>query len=106
MEIKLRILAGVILMFISGATLADWHRGKIEMIAVGYDGKTISVGQVGFSRGDCTCYKVWPNRYCLDRSRESFEQEYALLLAAKAKEKSVSINIDEQTCFVRAVYER
>lgn len=85
---------------------ADWHSGTIDMIAIGYDGKTISIGQTGSTKENFTCYSTWPNRFCLDRTRESFNEEYALLLSAKARNKSVSINIDETTCFIKAVYER
>jgi len=95
----------IILLCMSSTSFADWHVGKIDMIAIGYDGKTISIGQAGATKTDCTCYSVWPNRFCLDRTRESFQQEYAMLLAAKAKDKPVGINIDEQTCFVIAIYE-
>lgn len=92
-------------LFFSSSVLADWHSGTIEMIAIGYDGKTISIGQTGSTKTDCTCYSTWSNRYCLDRTRESFREEYSLLLSAKARNKSVSINIDESTCKIKAIYE-
>ncbi len=89
----------------STSVLSDWHSGTIEMIAIGYDGKTISIGQTGSTKKDCTCYPAWPNRFCLDRTRESFKEEYSLLLSAKARNKSVAINIDETTCKIKAIYE-
>ena len=102
----MKILIAILYLCFSTFSYADWHAGKIDMIAIGYDGKTISVGLKGTTRTDCTCYSSWPTRYCLDRTRDSFEQEYALLLSAKAKDKSVNINIDETTCKVIAIYER
>lgn len=89
----------------STSVFANWHSGTIEMIAIGYDGKTISIGQTGSTKTDCTCYSTWPNRYCLDRTRESFKEEYSLLLSAKARNKSLAIHIDETTCKVKAIYE-
>lgn len=47
------------LLIASSASYADWHHGKIEMIAIGYDGKTISIGQVGSTKTNCTCYPTW-----------------------------------------------
>ena len=99
-------LVTLVLFFCSLNVFADWHRGKITMVAIGYDGKTVSIGQEGFDRTNCTCYSSWPNRYCLDRSRESFKDEYALLLSAQARNKSVSIHIDESTCNITALYEQ
>ena len=84
---------------------AGWHSGEINMIAIGYDGNTISIGQEDFSKSNCTCYPTWPNRACLDRSRASFNEEYALILSAKARNVPVSININEATCQVVAIYE-
>ncbi|EGU49883.1 hypothetical protein VINI7043_26265 [Vibrio nigripulchritudo ATCC 27043] len=94
-----------LLLIASSASYADWHHGKIEMIAIGYDGKTISIGQAGSTKTNCTCYPTWPNRYCLNRDRISFNEEYALLLAAKSRGQSVALNIDETTCQVIAMYE-
>ncbi|TMP24034.1 hypothetical protein CWB99_22815 [Pseudoalteromonas rubra] len=85
---------------------ADWHSGRIEMIAIGYDGKTISIGMEGTTKTDCKCYPTWPNRFCLDRNRTSFNEEFSLLLSAKAQGKAVALQIDETTCIVNAMYER
>lgn len=92
-------------LFFSNMALADWHHGKLGIVAFGYDGKTISVGQQGFNRTNCTCYPAWPGRYCLNTARDTFEKEYAFILSAKARNKSISINIDENTCKIRAMYE-
>jgi hypothetical protein len=100
-----RSLLYVVLVLISSSVFAEWHKGKIQIIAIGYDGKTISIVQEGYTKDNCTCYKAWPNHYCLDRTRESFKDEFAFLLAAKAKGKSVSLNIDEATCYIQAMYE-
>lgn len=102
----MKYLIVILLAFSSTFIMADWHHGKLGIIAIGYDGKTVSIGQEGFTRSDCTCYSAWPNRFCLDPNRETFEQEYAFILSAKARDKSVSINIDETTCKIRAMYEK
>ncbi|ARC94716.1 hypothetical protein B6A42_25050 [Vibrio coralliilyticus] len=101
----MKIITFIIAAFISFSAAADWHYGKINLLAIAYDGKTISVGQEGFTRSDCTCYPTWPNRYCLDRDRLSFDEEYSMLLAAKAKNAVLAIHIDEATCVVKAMYE-
>ncbi|BDU37579.1 hypothetical protein [Vibrio nigripulchritudo] len=93
------------LLIASSASYADWHHGKIEIISIGYDGKTISIGQAGSTKTNCTCYPTWPNLYCLNRDRISFNEEYALLLAAKSRGQPVALNIDETTCQVTAMYE-
>jgi hypothetical protein len=85
--------------------LADWHSGNVEMVAIGYDGKTISIGQAGSTRTNCTCYSTWPNRYCLDNTRDTFKEEYSLILSAKARNKSLNININEDSCKITAIYE-
>lgn len=101
----MKLFTTFFMLFISPFALADWHHGKIDMIAIGYDGKTVSIGQVGFTGKNCTCYSAWPNRFCLDPNRETFDKEYALILSAKARDKKVSINIDENSCKIRAIYE-
>ena len=101
----MRILLFFSVFLMSVSCFADWHSGKIDIIGIGYDGKTIVIGQQGFTKTNCTCYSTWPNRYCLDGNRDSFKDEYALLLSAKARDKSVNINIDETTCYIKAMYE-
>ncbi|MBL4703803.1 MAG: hypothetical protein JKY54_04740 [Flavobacteriales bacterium] len=93
-------------LFNTSVANADWHSGKIDMIAIGYDGKTIQIGQAGSTKTDCTCYSAWASRYCLDPSRDTYKEEYALALSAKARDKSVNINIDEVTCKIKAIYEK
>lgn len=102
----MKFLIALLLITASNNALADWHHGKLGIIAFGYDGKTISVGQQGTTKADCSCYPAWPTRYCLDNSRDTFEKEYAFLLSIKARDKSVSINIDEETCKIIAMYEK
>ena len=94
-----------ILAAFSMSVSADWHSGKIAIILIGYDGKTVAIGQEGATKTDCTCYPAWPNRYCLNRARESFKEEYALLLSVKARGISVALNINEETCEIKAMYE-
>ena len=101
----MKLLVLIVGLMASASSFAGWYSGKIEMIAVGYDGRTISIAQENSTRNDCTCYPTWPNRYCMDRSRESFSEEYALLLSAKARGASVALHIDETTCQIRAMYE-
>ena len=95
----------ILTLFFLPSALADWHSGTIDIIAIGYDGKTIAISQLNSTRNNCTCYPTWPNRYCLDRSRDSFKEEYALILSAKARNKSLNININETSCKVIAIYE-
>lgn len=102
----MRYFITIVLMFFSTIASAEWHHGKLGIIAIGYDGETISIGQDGFTKSDCTCYPAWPSRYCLDPNRSTFEQEYAFLLSIKARDKSVSINIDETTCKIKSMYEQ
>ena len=70
-----KLLLSLSLIF-STSVFADWHGGTIDMVAIGYDGKTISVGQTGSTKTDCTCYSTWPNRYCLDRTRNDWGQVF------------------------------
>jgi hypothetical protein len=82
---------------------ADWHTGTVTSVNVGYDGMTISFGLSGWSRSNCTCYPSWSTYMCLDRSRNTFKEEYAWLLSARATQQLVSVNIDEATCKVQAI---
>jgi len=102
----MKYVISILLIVASNWALADWHHGKLGIVAIGYDGKTVSIGQEGFTKSDCTCYSAWPSRYCLDTSRDTFEKEYAFLLSIKARDKSVSIYIDETTCKISAMYEK
>jgi hypothetical protein len=92
-------------MVAAGPALADWHAGTITELGIGYDGATIVFAISGWSRTNCTCYSTWPTLACLDSSRQTFKQEYAWLLAARRSEANVSVNIDETTCKVVAVFE-
>ncbi|WP_444888486.1 hypothetical protein [Microbulbifer sp. JMSA008] len=103
---EMKYLLVLALSLVSSVSAADWHQGELEYVGVGYDGETITFSQVGVSRNNCTCYPAWPTRNCLDRSRDTFEQEYAFLLSAKARGISVSVNVDETTCKVIGMYEK
>lgn len=83
---------------------ADWHSGTVSQINIGYDGATVSFLLSGWVRSNCTCYPAWPNYMCLDASRPALKLEYALLLAAHLQGQTVSVNIDETTCRVVAMY--
>ena len=84
---------------------ADWHAGTVDQFAFGYDGTTITFTITGYVRTNCTCYSAWPQMACLDRSRTSFKEEFAWLLAARARGTTININVDETTCRVVAMYE-
>lgn len=84
---------------------ADWYSGSIRHIGVGYDGSTVTVALSGWARNSCTCYAAWPTYMCLQRTRASFREEYALLLKAKAEGRVVNVHIDEASCTVMAIYE-
>ena len=101
----------IALLFLSVAafslpTFAGWHVGEVSMVAIGYDGKTISVGQKGRTLSGCTCYPTWPNRMCLDETRASHEKEFAMLISAQARGEKVGININESTCEITSIYEQ
>jgi hypothetical protein len=84
---------------------ADWHSGAITGLHVGYDGTTIMFDMAGFVRSNCTCYSPWPNYMCLDRSRVSFREEFAMMETARLTGVTMNVNIDEVTCKVLAMYE-
>lgn len=84
---------------------ADWHYGTVNELSIGYDGSTVTVKVTGLQRSNCTCYASWPDQACLDRTRASFLEEYALLLSARRTGQAVGINIDETTCKILAIYE-
>jgi hypothetical protein len=96
-------LASAILGSIASPAFADWHYGTVTGLSVAYDGSTVVVIVSGWTRTNCTCYSTWPTAACLDRSRTSFHEEYALLLSARRVGQPVGINIDEATCKVLAI---
>ena len=84
---------------------ADWHEGKIIQIAVGHDGKTITIKSENWTRNDCTCYPGWGGNMCLDETRDTFDMEKSIILSAKARGQVLGLFIDETTCKVKAIYE-
>jgi hypothetical protein len=97
------ILVSVFLGSMVSPAFADWHYGTVSGLSVAYDGSTVVVIVSGWSRTNCTCYSTWPTAACLDRTRTSFHEEYALLLSARRTGQPVGINIDETTCTVLAI---
>lgn len=89
----------------SHSALADWHYGRVEQLGFGYDGISVVFRLTGWSRNNCTCYSAWPNQMCLDRNRDTYKEEYAWLLRARATGQEVGVNIDETTCKVLALFE-
>lgn len=90
----------------SSVCLAGWYSGKISEVDVAFDGRTITLKVEGWSRDNCTCYSSWPSSMCLDANRDAHDFEKAMLLSALARGKSMSFYINEQTCFVTAMYEK
>lgn len=84
---------------------ADWHGGTVTQLAFHYDGSTVSFVISGWTRNNCTCNNAWPQMACLDRSRASFKEEYAWLLAARARGTPINVYLDETSCRVVAAYE-
>ncbi len=83
---------------------AGWRSGKVRIIASTYEGDTMAFTLVGVTPS-CSCPSYWANHMCLDGSRATYSQEYALLLSAKARDMTIHANIDEATCLVKAIYE-
>ncbi len=100
------VLATMIVGLLSeGVAYADWHTGRVTSIGHAYDGQTITFAVSGWSRNNCTCYSVWTDSMCLDRTRQSFSEDYAMLLSARASGQQVWVNIDETSCKIRALLE-
>ena len=101
--LKAAVAAAIVTM--SGGAQADWHGGKVSQVNIGYDGSTITFVIAGWVRNNCTCYAVWNNTMCLNRSRLTYKEEVALLYMARARDSVLYANIDEATCSVVAIYE-
>lgn len=104
-SISSRFVLAFLLVASTMPAFADWRAGKIVFIGFGYDGSTVTVDLSGWDRTDCSCYSPWPTYMCLDRTRTSFKEEYALLLKARMMDQAVNVNIDETTCTIIAMYE-
>jgi hypothetical protein len=100
-----RLLATVALLTAAGPASADWHAGKATGIHIGYDGSTVMLLLSGWTRTNCTCYSTWPTYMCLNRTRTSFKEEFAILLKARANDDNLAINIDEASCSIIALSE-
>ncbi len=96
-----RATLGLLLAPAASPALADWHAGKVTQLAIGYDGSTITF----LNRSNCTCYSPWPGLMCLDRTRATHKEEFAMLLRARATATDINVHIDEGTCRVVALYE-
>ncbi len=95
----------LLLALASAETNADWHGGKVTMMSIGYDGKTIAFKVAGWTRNNCTCNPTWPEQMCLDSTRATYDFEKAVLLSARARGSELSANIEESSCKVVALYE-
>lgn len=97
-----RVLVSILGMLTATSAHADWHSGVITRLGVGYDGSTITFALSGWTRTNCTCYSSWPTYMCLQRSRTSFREEFAMLLRLKSEGGTINVNIDEASCSVIA----
>ncbi len=102
-NVKLLILIIAMIAVSSNLAFADWHKGKINQISIGYDGKMVTMRVDGWSRNNCTCYQTWSQLMCLDRTRDSFNDEYAMLLMLFAQQLEVELHINETTCMIGAI---
>lgn len=102
---SVKALAILAMFGVSTIAVAAWHSGKVTTLGVSYDGTTVSFKLGNWVRSDCTCNNAWPDQMCLDRSRSSFKEEYAWLLTARTTGRVVSVNIDETSCKVIALFE-
>ena len=102
----MKVLLGVVsFLLITSVSHAGWHLGKVKSIAIGYDGKTTTFVIDGWVRNDCTCYPDWTGSMCLDSTRDTLKIEQAMLLSAKARNKEIHANINEETCRVTSLEE-
>lgn len=102
MRRALLMVTALTAVLLSSNARADWHTGKVVSFWFGYDGNTTMVLLSGWNRNNCTCYPAWPSYMCLDRSRASYKEEFAFLLASHARDKDVQLQIDETTCRINA----
>ena len=82
---------------------AEWHVGLVNTLSSTYDGLTVTLTLTNWTRSNCTCNPTWPSNMCLDKTRETFKMEFAMLYGAKLAERPVSVYIDETTCRVVSV---
>lgn len=86
-----------------------WRTGYIQEIASGYDGSSITFKMADLTQNSeeidytaCTCDASW-KKLCLDTSRQNFDKEYSMLLAAYSSNKQVSVIFNNDICFIRAM---
>ncbi|MBU4485159.1 hypothetical protein KKA47_07055 [bacterium] len=103
-KLFLSSIVTVFLFLFSVSAQAAWHSGEITALSISSNG-TVAMVISGWVRDNCTCYSSWPSYMCLDRDRPSFKEEYAMALSAKARNKALSVAIDETTCKVIAIEE-
>ena len=101
----LRIGCYLMLAAFASIVRADWHTGTVDSVAFAYDGSTVAFILSGYTRNNCTCSAAWGQYACLDRTRTSFKEEFAWLLAARTRGTAISVNLDESTCKAIALYE-
>jgi hypothetical protein len=88
----------VVSVLLATSARADWHTGSVTSIGFGYDASTIVFKISGLTKTSCTCYSAWPSYLCIDKARDSWKEEFALLLKASATKELIEININETTC--------
>lgn len=93
-----------LILILASVAHADWRSGKVRVIASTYAGNTMVFMLTGVTPS-CTCPSYWTNYICLDETRATYSQEYAMLLSAKARDMTIHVNINETTCMVTAMYE-
>ena len=95
------ILASTV--FVATTASAGWVNGKVKIIAFGYNGNETAIMLEGVSLS-CNCPTYWGGYICLNRARETYKEEYALVLNAKSRDVKLYVNVDENTCMPTAMY--
>lgn len=90
--------------FACSPVFAGWHSGKLDNIGFAYEGSQVTFRLIGVSLS-CACPTYWQQYICLNPNRQTYKEEYALLLSAKARDAELHVNVDESTCQIIAIYE-
>ncbi len=104
MKVRLIAFALSTMLFAPGLAHANWYGGKIKILGFDYSGLQ-AVFQLEGITLPCSCPTYWANYACLLPSRQTYEQEYALLLSAQARDVTVRAFINPTSCAVGALYE-
>lgn len=86
---------------------SGWWEGKVESLAFSYSGSSITFKMKDITDGrsfvysECSCDSSWQHM-CIDGTRETAEQEFALLMLAKSTDKNVRVVFNSK-CFVNAL---